>query len=85
MPPLMVTLQTTLSPDPPGVSYTVWVDYNGTSKLMQVYMVKEGNQKPGEPLLNETIDLKEYLKQESYFGFAASTGDPRIELNCVLK
>lgn len=75
----------TLSPDPPGVNYTVWVDYNGTSKLMQVYMVKEGNQKPGEPLLNETIDLKEYLKQESYFGFAASTGDPQIELNCVLK
>ncbi|KAL3597797.1 hypothetical protein D5086_009434 [Populus alba] len=74
-----------LSPDPPGVNYTVWVDYNGTSKLMQVYMVKEGNQKPGEPLLNETIDLKEYLKQESYFGFAASTGDPQIELNCVLK
>ncbi|CAK7329047.1 unnamed protein product [Dovyalis caffra] len=75
----------TLSPDPPGVNYTVWVDYNGTSKLMEVYMVKEGNPKPQGPLLNETINLKEFLKQESYFGFAASTGDPHIELNCVLK
>ncbi|KAJ9183194.1 hypothetical protein P3X46_007094 [Hevea brasiliensis] len=75
----------TLSPPPPGANYSVWVDYNGTTKVMQIYMAKEGNSKPQEPILSHIIDLKKYLKQESYFGFAASTGDPQIELNCVLK
>uniref|UniRef100_A0A2N9F267 Protein kinase domain-containing protein n=1 Tax=Fagus sylvatica TaxID=28930 RepID=A0A2N9F267_FAGSY len=65
--------------------YTVSVLYNGTSKLMEVYMVKEGQPMPEKPLLKETINLKQYVKQQSYFGFAASTGDPQIELNCVLK
>jgi hypothetical protein len=68
-----------------GANYTVSVLYNGTSKLMEVYMVKEGQPMPEKPLLKETIDLKQYVKQQSYFGFAASTGDPQIELNCVLK
>ncbi|KAF2286357.1 hypothetical protein GH714_015366 [Hevea brasiliensis] len=75
----------TLSPPPPGANYSVWVDYNGTTKVMQIYMAKEGNSKPQEPILSHIIDLKKYLKKESYFGFAASTGDPQIELNCVLK
>ena len=66
-------------------SYTVSVLYNGNSKLMEVYMVKEGQPMPEKPLLKETINLKQYVKQQSYFGFAASTGDPQIELNCVLK
>ncbi|XWS63226.1 hypothetical protein CRYUN_Cryun06bG0077600 [Craigia yunnanensis] len=68
-----------------GTNYTVWVDYNGTSKLIEVYMEKEGQDKPLKPILNHTINLKEYLKQDSYFGFAGSTGDPQIQLNCVLK
>ncbi|XP_065854431.1 probable L-type lectin-domain containing receptor kinase S.5 [Euphorbia lathyris] len=75
----------TLSPPPPGANYKVWIDYNGKIQLMEVYMVKEGNSKPRNPILNHTVNLKQYLKQESYFGFAASTGDPHIELNCVLK
>ncbi|XP_041012591.1 probable L-type lectin-domain containing receptor kinase S.5 [Juglans microcarpa x Juglans regia] len=73
-----------LSPEK-ATNYSVWVDYNGTSKLMKVYMVKEGEPKPRIPLLNATINLKEYVKEESYFGFAASTGYPNIQLNCVLK
>ncbi|XP_042978989.1 probable L-type lectin-domain containing receptor kinase S.5 [Carya illinoinensis] len=73
-----------LSPED-ATNYSVWVDYNGSSMLMEVYMVKEGEPKPRFPLLNETINLKEYVKDESYFGFAASTGYPNIQLNCVLK
>ncbi|XP_044508056.1 probable L-type lectin-domain containing receptor kinase S.5 [Mangifera indica] len=77
----------TLSPAN-ATSYKVWVEYDGDSKLMQVYMVVIQGQdfyptKPSEPLLKETINLKDYLKAESYFGFSASTGDPYIQLNCV--
>ncbi|KAK6241456.1 Protein kinase domain - like 10 [Theobroma cacao] len=73
-----------LSPEV-GTNYKVWVDYNGTSQLMEVYMVEEGQDKPSKPLLSAPINLKEHLKQDSYFGFAGSTGDPQIQLNCVLK
>ncbi|KAJ9704696.1 hypothetical protein PVL29_002980 [Vitis rotundifolia] len=67
------------------VAVDVWVQYDGQAKVMEVYMGKEGDPKPSSPLLRDTIDLKHYVKQESYFGFAASTGYPAIELNCVLK
>ncbi|KAK1578794.1 hypothetical protein Q3G72_033198 [Acer saccharum] len=68
---------------PSGVSYKVWVQYNGTSQLLQVFMDKEREPKPPKPLLTQTINLKDFLKQESYFGFSASTGFPKIQLNCV--
>lgn len=67
-------------------NYSIWIDYNGKSKVMEVYMARyvPHVKKPAEPLLKETINLKDYVKEESYFGFAASTGDPDIHLNCVL-
>ncbi|KAB1207653.1 putative L-type lectin-domain containing receptor kinase S.5 [Morella rubra] len=68
-----------------ATNYSVWVQYNGVSKLMEVYMAKGGEPKPEQPLLNATINLKQYVKQESYFGFAGSTGYPNVELNCVLE
>ncbi|KAG6709057.1 hypothetical protein I3843_06G107600 [Carya illinoinensis] len=74
-----------LSPQIPA-NYTVWVQYNGASKLMEIFMAKEGVPKPEKPLLSEDINLKDYVRQESFFGFAASTGDDmNIQLNCVLK
>ncbi|XP_044488527.1 probable L-type lectin-domain containing receptor kinase S.5 [Mangifera indica] len=78
----------TLSPNSTP-SYKVWVEYDGASKLMQVYMVVlQGEEdfypeKPSEALLNESINLQDYLKSESYFGFSASTGDPYFQLNCI--
>ncbi|XVF01679.1 hypothetical protein REPUB_Repub04eG0109100 [Reevesia pubescens] len=74
----------TLSPEV-GTNYIVWVDYDGSSKLIEVYMATEEQNKPSKPILNHTINLKDYLKQDSYFGFSGSTGDPLIQLNCVLK
>jgi hypothetical protein len=75
----------TLSPEG-STNHKVWVHYNSSSKLMEVYMVRDGEPKPEKPLLSETINLKDHVNQESYFGFAASTGSfPAIELNCVLK
>lgn len=68
-----------------GTNYSVWIQYDGRSKVLEVYMAEEGNSKPNSSLLSESINLKHYVKKESYFGFSASTGDPAIQLNCVLK
>lgn len=65
-------------------SYQVWVQYNAVSQLMQVYMAEEKAAKPPKPILSQKINLKDYVKEESYFGFSASTGFPKIQLNCVL-
>ena len=68
-----------------GTNYGVWVQYDGQTRTMEVYMVEHRNPKPSSPILRESINLKNYVKQESFFGFSASTGDPAIQLNCVLE
>lgn len=68
-----------------GTNHSIWVDYDGKAKLLQVYMSINKDPKPDKPLLNETINLKQFVKQESYIGFSASTGSPEIQLNCVLE
>ncbi|XP_022952698.1 probable L-type lectin-domain containing receptor kinase S.5 [Cucurbita moschata] len=73
-----------LSPET-GTNHSIWVDYDGKAKLLQVYMSINKDPKPDKPLLNETINLKRFVKQESYIGFSASTGSPEIQLNCVLE
>ena len=69
----------------PTANYSVWIEYDGESKLMEVYMANDGDDKPQNPILSETINLKLYVKQFSYFGFSGSTGDPAKQLNCVVK
>lgn len=73
-----------VDPFEPKANYSVWIEYDGESKLMEVYMANQGDDKPEKPLLSETINLKDYVKQKSYFGFSGSTGDPGIQYNCVL-
>ncbi|CAM8971840.1 hypothetical protein QQ045_029679 [Rhodiola kirilowii] len=69
-----------------GTNYSVWIDYDGIAKHLTVYMAKgEPASKPESPILNHTINLKDYLKQDSFLGFSGSTGFPQIQLNCVLK
>lgn len=71
--------------------YNVWVDYDGRTKLIRVYITEQAKQddatppKPGLPILSASLDLMEHVKQESYFGFAASTGKNTEQLNCVLR
>lgn len=65
--------------------YRVWIQYNGKSKVMEVYMANKSDERPKKPYLKSTINLKDHVKQDSYFGFAASTGDPGIQYNCVLE
>ncbi|CAM8956327.1 unnamed protein product [Rhodiola kirilowii] len=68
----------------PAKNHTLWVDYDGVTKLLTAYIALEDSPKPALPAVNATVDLKSIVAQHSYFGFAASTGD-KIELNCVLR
>ncbi|XP_073029927.1 probable L-type lectin-domain containing receptor kinase S.5 [Primulina eburnea] len=70
--------------------YNVWVDYDGVGKVMEVYISEQGSKtgstppKPGSPILSYNLNLRDHVRQYSYFGFSASTGDD-IQLNCVLR
>ncbi|KAF9587237.1 hypothetical protein IFM89_039545 [Coptis chinensis] len=64
-------------------NYTVWVQYDGRTKVLRAYMALEGESIPAEPLMNVPLNIRDYVNQESYFGFAASTGN-WTQLNCVL-
>ncbi|KAG6510691.1 probable L-type lectin-domain containing receptor kinase S.5 [Zingiber officinale] len=64
-------------------NYTVWIDYDGVVRYLRVYMAIDDDPKPASAVLEAPLDLSEYLKQELYFGFAASTGT-NYELNRVL-
>lgn len=68
--------------------YNVWVDYDG--RRIQVYIAEQYGQnsttpaKPDEPIIARDLKLTDHVSQDSYFGFAASTGD-MTQLNCVLR
>ncbi|XP_073119705.1 probable L-type lectin-domain containing receptor kinase S.5 [Henckelia pumila] len=70
--------------------YNVWVDYDGVGKFMQVYITEQENKtgptppKPVSPILSYNLNLRDHVRQYSYFGFSASTGE-YIQLNCVLR
>ncbi|RWV88352.1 hypothetical protein GW17_00049571 [Ensete ventricosum] len=66
-----------------ATNYTLWVDYDGASRVIRVYMSVAGKQKPSAPVLSAPLDLSDVVLQNSYFGFAASTGTT-YQLNCVL-
>ncbi|XP_030465664.2 probable L-type lectin-domain containing receptor kinase S.5 [Syzygium oleosum] len=74
---------------PNGTKYFhVWIDYDGARKLLAVYMTDEDEStptkpKPASPIMTATVDTSKVVSQNSYFGFAASTGE-NVELNCVL-
>ncbi|KAI6700293.1 hypothetical protein NL676_014617 [Syzygium grande] len=74
---------------PNGTTYFhVWIEYDGTRKLLEVYMTDEDEStpkkpKPASPIMNASLDTSTVVSQNSYFGFAASTGE-NVELNCVL-
>lgn len=67
-----------------GRNHMVWVHYDGSSTKMEVYMAEEGKAKPATPALAAELNLKDLVREKSYFGFAASTGR-NFQLNCVLK
>ncbi|KAG1358981.1 putative L-type lectin-domain containing receptor kinase S.5 [Cocos nucifera] len=79
----LTPLDITIATRGKGTNYTVWIDYNGTARHISVYMAVRGRSKPNFTVLDAPIDISNYVKQWSYFGFSASTG-VTYELNCVL-
>ncbi|PIN12566.1 Serine/threonine protein kinase [Handroanthus impetiginosus] len=81
----------TLAPESGAKFYNVWVDYNGTNKLMEVYIAEQKEKdgptppKPNSPILSADLNLVDHVSQYSYFGFSASTGNNTSQLNCVLR
>ncbi|GJZ60497.1 probable L-type lectin-domain containing receptor kinase S.5 [Tanacetum coccineum] len=64
--------------------------YNGTEKIIRVYIADQPEKSsptppvPETPIIEYNLDLTKIVNKESYFGFAASTGT-LVELNCVLQ
>lgn len=56
-----------------GSTYYAWVEYNGTSDVLAVYL-NNSNSKPATALLKATVDLESAVGNSAYFGFTAATG-----------
>ncbi len=56
-----------------GSVYYAWVDYNGTSDVLAVYL-SDSAAKPTIALLKATVDLETVVGGSAYFGFTAGTG-----------
>jgi VCBS repeat-containing protein len=55
--------------------WSVWVDYNGGTKKLEVRAVENSTTRPANPTLTYPVDLQSVLNMdEVYVGFTASTG-----------
>jgi len=60
-----------------GVVRNVWVDYDATQKLLEVYM-SDGPTKPGSALLRDSgFDFATALGTSVYIGFSAASGSSK--------
>ncbi|KAG5534445.1 hypothetical protein RHGRI_022544 [Rhododendron griersonianum] len=81
-----------LAPDGEARFYNVWVQYDGISKVIEVYIARQAGldgetpSRPDTPVLKLNLDLGEVFKynEKWYFGFSASTGN-NVQLNCILR
>jgi len=56
-----------------GVSHNVWVDYDGATKTITVYL-DDAATKPAVPALTGVADLQALVGATAYLGFTGSTG-----------
>ncbi|QEG02814.1 Quinoprotein glucose dehydrogenase B precursor [Stieleria maiorica] len=56
-----------------GRTYYTWVDYNGQSDSLSVY-ISDVNEKPQFALMKTTLQLNGIVGNQAYVGFAAATG-----------
>ena len=56
-----------------GQTYNVWVDYDGATDLLSVFL-SDNNQKPGSAVLTANLQLNQIVGDQAYVGFAAATG-----------
>ncbi|KAI3426630.1 Protein kinase domain-containing protein, partial [Psidium guajava] len=70
-------------------NFTIWIQYDGVNKTLQVFMVDEDSPVPTKPrpsnpvMIEKDLDITKIVNEHSYFGFTASTGTA-VELHCVL-
>lgn len=57
-----------------NITWNAWVQYNGTEKMLQVFLAAKDSSRPSKPILSYGIDLSEYLPEKVLVGFSASTG-----------
>ncbi|EEF35679.1 lectin-domain containing receptor kinase VI.3 [Ricinus communis] len=59
-----------------GKPIQAWVEYDGAKKVVTVTICPMGQPKPVIPLINFTgLNLSEIVKENTYVGFSASTGE----------
>ncbi|XP_058180560.1 probable L-type lectin-domain containing receptor kinase S.5 [Rhododendron vialii] len=81
-----------LAPDGEARFYNVWVQYDGVSKVIEVYIARQAGfdgetpSRPDTPVLKSNLDLREVFGYHKYlsFGFSASTGN-NVQLNCIYR
>jgi glucose/arabinose dehydrogenase len=56
-----------------GTRYYAWVDYNGVSDVLAVYVSTTAT-KPALALMKTTVDLEVVVGTQAFFGFTAATG-----------
>jgi glucose/arabinose dehydrogenase len=56
-----------------GSALTAWIDYNGTTNRLQVFL-SNTTTKPGTAALSYTIDLAAVVGTQAFLGFGAGTG-----------
>ncbi|MFM2431937.1 MAG: hypothetical protein RLZZ511_3150 [Cyanobacteriota bacterium] len=56
-----------------GAAYSAWVDYDGLTDQLTVY-VSDGTAKPAVAVLTTTIDLTTVVGEQAYVGFTAAAG-----------
>ncbi|KAK9664613.1 hypothetical protein RND81_14G056100 [Saponaria officinalis] len=68
----------------PDVDLTAMVQFNGSTKVMDVYVFTGNRVEPNltKPIISTVVDVRRYLPSSVYVGFSASTGSG-TELNCV--
>lgn len=57
-----------------GDVLTAWIDYDGTTDQLNVYL-SNGSTKPGEALLSTNVELTNLVGRQAYFGFTGASGD----------
>lgn len=57
-----------------GKPLQLWIEYNGTEKLLNVTLAPAQITKPSRPLLSIYMDLSKILWDSKYVGFTAATG-----------
>ncbi|WP_017297409.1 DUF4347 domain-containing protein [Nodosilinea nodulosa] len=56
-----------------GNPLTAWVDYNGLTNQLDVYLATTTT-RPTAPVLSQTLDLAAFVGNQAFIGFAAGTG-----------